>query len=71
MSILDALKNPNVLEAAAVLAALAPPPEGPLLAASLRLVKAWIDMGKTQAEIDALVSKYSVEAQALADDWHG
>lgn len=69
--ILGSLKNPNVLEAGAVLAALAPPPEGPMLAAALRLVKAWVEMGKSQEEIDALVAKYSVEAQALADDWHG
>lgn len=67
--ILDTLKNPDVLEAAAILAALAPPPEGLMLAAALRLVEQWIRAGKTIDEVNAIVDRYSLEAQGVADAW--
>jgi len=70
MSVVDQLENPDVLAAAAVLAALAPPPYGPALAAAIKLAESWIRAGKSVEEINAIVARYSVEAQALADSWN-
>lgn len=70
MSFIDKLESPDVLEAAATLAALAPPPYGPALAAAIRLAEAWIRAGKNADEINAIVARYSAAAQELADHWN-
>jgi hypothetical protein len=69
MSVLDTLENPDVLAAAATLAALAPAPAGPILAAALRMAEAWLRAGKSIDEVNAIVARYSAEAQELADSW--
>ena len=69
MSVLDQLKNPDVLAAAAVLAALAPAPEGPILAAALHLAEGWLRAGKSIDEVNAIVARYSAEAQEIANSW--
>jgi len=64
------LKDPAVLRAAAALAELTPEP-GPVLAAGLRVAAQWIESGKTLDEVNAIVARASVDAQALADGWRG
>jgi hypothetical protein len=67
--ILDTVKNPTVLEAMAALAQMAPAPEGPMIAAGLRLAAAWLRAGLSAEQANLIVAKYSAEAQALAADW--
>ena len=69
MSALQQLENPDVLGAVATLAALAPPPAGPILAAVLKLAEQWLRAGKSIEEVNAIVARYSLEAQELADSW--
>lgn len=65
----DQLHNPDVLGAAATLAALAPAPYGPAMAAALKLAESWVRAGKSIEEINAIVAVYSAEAQRIADGW--
>jgi len=69
MSVLDNVKNPEVLKAMATFAAFAPPPEGQIIAAALRLAAAWLQSGLDAEAVEAIVAKYSAEAQKLANEW--
>ena len=67
--ILDTVKNPSVLEAMAALAQLAPEPEGPMIAAGLRMAAAWLRAGISVEQANIIVAKYCAEAQVIASDW--
>lgn len=62
-------ETPEVAEAAAALAPFLPAPEGPALAAFLTLVAAWERAGRNVKELAGIFSRYSAEAQALANSW--
>lgn len=69
MGIVDNIKNPETLAALATLVAFLPAPEGPMAAAALRLAAAWIQAGLDADAVNAIVAKYSAEAQELANNW--
>jgi hypothetical protein len=68
-TILDTIENPAVINAMATMAAFIPPPEGPIMAAALRLAAMWISTGKSIDDVNAIVTRYSQEAQGIADGW--
>jgi hypothetical protein len=68
MSVLDQLTDPKVLDAEADFLALLPSP-APIVAVALRLAAAWLREGKSIDEVNAIVARYSAEAQELADTW--
>jgi hypothetical protein len=39
------------------------------MAAALRLAAMWISTGKSIDEVNAIVTRYSQEAQGIADGW--
>lgn len=68
-NVLDTIKNPEILSAMAAIAAFIPPPEGPITAAALRLAAAWLQAGLDADAVNAIVAKYSAEAQTIANNW--
>lgn len=71
MSFLKTIEDPTFLRGCADVCSFIPAPVGPALAAGFRLAATFVEKQLSQEQIDAVVARYSAEAQSIADGWNG